>query len=252
MFFYLILSVFIFVCSFFIIAIVKKDNSVIDIGWGLGFILISVVSLSFINKLELKHLIINTLTIIWGLRLSIYLFIRNHKKGEDFRYKKWREEWKKYFIIRSFFQVFLLQGFFMLIVALPLINTNSSSNFNFQLNDLIGILIWIIGFYFQALGDYQLFKFKKDIKNKNKIMRYGLWKYTRHPNYFGESLMWWGIFIISIGAKNEFISIISPITISFLLLKVSGIPMLEDKYKSNEEYLEYIKNTSSFIPKFKI
>lgn len=252
MFFYLILSVFIFVCSFFIIAIVKKDNSVIDIGWGLGFILISVVSLSFINKLELKHLIINTLTIIWGLRLSIYLFIRNYKKGEDFRYKKWREEWKKYFIIRSFFQVFLLQGFFMLIVALPLINTNSSSNFNFQLNDLIGILIWIIGFYFQALGDYQLFKFKKDIKNKNKIMRYGLWKYTRHPNYFGESLMWWGIFIISIGAKNEFISIISPITISFLLLKVSGIPMLEDKYKSNEEYLEYIKNTSSFIPKFKI
>lgn len=252
MFFYLILSVFIFVCSFFIIAIVKKDNSVIDIGWGLGFILISVVSLSFINKLELKHLIINTLTIIWGLRLSIYLFIRNHKKGEDFRYKKWREEWKKYFIIRSFFQVFLLQGFFMLIVALPIINTNSSSNFNFQLNDLIGILIWIIGFYFQALGDYQLFKFKKDIKNKNRIMKYGLWKYTRHPNYFGESLMWWGIFIISIGAKNEFISIISPITISFLLLKVSGIPMLEDKYKSNEEYLEYIKNTSSFIPKFKI
>ncbi|MFN4151187.1 MAG: DUF1295 domain-containing protein [Candidatus Sericytochromatia bacterium] len=252
MFFYLILSVFIFICTFFIIAIVKKDNSIIDIGWGLGFILISVISLSFINKLELKHLIINTLTIIWGLRLSIYLFIRNHKKGEDFRYKKWRDEWKNYFIIRSFFQVFLLQGVFMIIIALPIINTNSSSNFNFQINDFLGILIWIFGFYFQAMSDYQLFKFKKDIKNKNKIMRYGLWKYTRHPNYFGEAVMWWSIFIISIGAKNELISLISPITINFLLLKVSGVPMLEDKYKSNQEYLDYIKNTSSFIPKFKI
>ena len=136
MFFYLILSVFIFICTFFIIAIVKKDNSIIDIGWGLGFILISIVSLFFINKLELKHLIINTLTIIWGLRLSIYLFIRNHKRGEDFRYKKWREEWKKYFLLRSFFQVFLLQGFFMLIISLPIINTNSSNNFNFEINVL--------------------------------------------------------------------------------------------------------------------
>ena len=247
----IITSVLVFVTTFFIFALLKKDNSIIDIGWGLGFILISLVSLFFCEKLGAKQLLLNTLVIIWGLRLASYLFIRNHNRGEDFRYKKWREEWKKYFVLRSFFQVFLLQGLFMLIIALPIINTNASSATTINFINIIGSLLWLVGFYFQAVGDYQLFKFKKDPKNKNQVMRFGLWKYTRHPNYFGEATMWWGIFLMSLGSGKDFISLISPITINFLLLKVSGVPMLEEKYKDNLEYQNYIKNTNSFFPSFK-
>jgi steroid 5-alpha reductase family enzyme len=113
-------------------------------------------------------------------------------------------------------------------------------------------MLWLIGFFFQAVGDYQLFIFKKDISNKGRIMRYGVWRYTRHPNYFGESAMWWGIFLISCVSAHSIIGIllrtVGPAMITFMLLRVSGVTMLEGKYKGNTEYEEYQKNTSSFIP----
>lgn len=249
MIFNIISGILIFVVLLFFVALKLKDNSIVDIGWGIGFIIISIISLISGGKFLPAGLLVSTLVTIWGLRLALHIFIRGRGKGEDFRYKKWREEWGKTLVIRSFFQIFILQGFFMLVIGIPIIVTNSSTREGLNIIDFIGAIIWIIGFIFQAVSDFQLLKFKKNPASKGKIMKDGLWKYSRHPNYFGESVMWWGIFIISISSGNYFFSVISPLTITFLLLKVSGVPMLEEKYRDNDEYQDYIRKTSAFFPR---
>jgi steroid 5-alpha reductase family enzyme len=182
--------------------------------------------------------------------LTLHIFLRNHGKPEDFRYANWRKEWGKHVVIRSFFQVFMLQGFFMFIIALPIIITKASVPQKLGFIEIAGSIIWLIGFLFEAIGDYQLLKFKKLPENKGKIITTGLWKYTRHPNYFGECVMWWGIFIVSIPSGYFYISVISPLVLTWLLTRVSGVPMLEEKYKGNEEFEQYAKKTNSFVPWF--
>lgn len=239
--------IFIYMNLWFLIAIIKKRNDLADIAWGLGFILITIYSL--LNNPSLRMIFLSILIVLWGLRLSIHILIRNRNKNEDYRYKKWREDWGKYWIIKSYFQVFIIQGLFMFLISTPIIISGISKNNNsLGIVDFAGLIIWIIGFYFETIGDWQLSKFKSNPKNKGKIMKYGLWKYTRHPNYFGEVTMWWGIFLISILSGYWYISIISPLTITFLILKVSGIPMLEAKYKGNIEFEEYKNKTSAFFP----
>lgn len=254
--------IFLFMCYVFILAQIFKNNSIVDIFWGIGFIVIIAYFLlnsnSYIERqavLLTKHLI-NLCVIIWGVRLAIYIYKRNRGKGEDWRYINFRKLWSKHNIpqwLGAFLQVFMLQGFFMFIVSLPVIHVNTAfSGINFL--TIVGLIIWIIGFVFEALGDYQLSTFKKNPQNKGKTMRYGLWKYTRHPNYFGEMTMWWGIWLMSVNfftPLQTIISIISPLTITWLLTKVSGVPLLESKYKDDAEYMEYVKNTPSFFPKFR-
>jgi steroid 5-alpha reductase family enzyme len=185
---------------------------------------------------------------IWGIRLALHIGLRSKGKPEDFRYKKWREEWGKYFLLRSYLQVYLLQGFFMWIISIPIIVVSVATDQAISPFILAGTIIWLIGFAFEAIGDYQLMVFIKHKKNKSDIMQTGLWKYTRHPNYFGEVLLWWGMFIIVMPLQYGIWAIISPITISYLLLYVSGIPMLEAKYKNNEAFQAYKKRTSAFFP----
>lgn len=231
----------------FILAIIKKRNDLADIFWGLGFVLISIFNL--IKNLNNHTLLITILVILWGLRLTIYIWLRNKNKDEDARYKKWREEWGKNWILRTYFQVFILQGLFMYLISLPItINGLYSQNYPFSLFDIIGILMWLVGFFFETIGDWQLYKFKSNSKNKGKILKSGLWQYTRHPNYFGEATMWWGIFLISLQAGYQYLSIISPLTITILLTKVSGIPLIEAKYAGNKEFEEYKRKTSVFFP----
>jgi steroid 5-alpha reductase family enzyme len=262
----------VFQCLLFLIAVLKKNNGIADIGWGIGFIIIAgfacyyytfkyAVSCLFTEHsvLDPAFIVLNSLVTLWGLRLSIYLLIRNWSKHEDWRYAKWRQDWGEHFYIRSLFQVFVLQGFFMLIIGSPiLLSAIDSDTGPLHYNSIqillvsYGALLWIIGFFFQAVGDYQLLVFKKDAANKGRVMHYGLWRYTRHPNYFGESAMWWGIFLISCvsahGIVGVLLRIIGPSTITFMLLRVSGVTMLENKYKGNQEYESYQKNTSPFIP----
>jgi steroid 5-alpha reductase family enzyme len=261
----------VFQCLLFLIALVKKDNSIADTGWGIGFILIAVfcaLYFSFVFSIsnmmggkvpDPAFIMLISLVVIWGLRLSIYIFIRNWGKPEDWRYAKWREDWGDFFYIRSFLQVFLLQGVFMIMIGSPVIFAAKETIVDFTSYGAVqdgvlsvGILIWLTGFYFQAVGDYQLYRFKNEIANKGKVMRYGVWRYTRHPNYFGESSMWWGIFLISCVSAHSIygmlLRMIGPVTITFMLLRVSGVTMLENKYKGNKEYEDYQKNTSSFLP----
>ncbi len=243
-----LIVVFIYFLLFFIVGTIIKNNSIVDIGWGFGFVL-TVWVLFFISKdYTVSKIIVNTMVTIWGLRLFYTILKRNLFKEEDFRYKNWRKEWGKYVIPRAFFQVYMFQGLFMLTVGVGAFYVNIY-DIAFSWLMVIGVVIWIIGFYFEAKGDYELKQHIKNSENRGKLLTTGLWKYTRHPNYFGEAVMWWGIFlVIIISDLSLWYLAISPIIITFLLRFVSGVPMLERKMSKKPGWDEYAKKTSAFIP----
>lgn len=247
---YFILGVilFFYMCFWYFIAILKKRNDVADIAWGLGFVLMAWSSFYFSN-FSLIAFIVNIFVTIWGLRLSSHIYLRNRNKYEDSRYLVWRQEWK-YFYLRSFFQVFLLQGLLLFLIVYPVIFINENAPSAFNLFYTLGIFVWIFGFIFESVADWQLKNFISNPENKGKIMQTGLWKFSRHPNYFGEVTMWWGIFLIAIFLPYGFYTIFGPLTITFLILFVSGVPMLEKKYEGNLDFEDYKKRTSRFIPWF--
>ncbi len=231
----------------FVVALILKRNDVADIAWGLGFITVSSYLFMTQPASSVAYLIYGLVS-VWGIRLAMHIGLRSKGKAEDFRYRQWREEWGKWFVIRSYLQVYVLQGFFMLIISVPIIIAGVKASNKVNLLTGVGFMMWLIGFAFEAIGDYQLSVFIKNKTNKGDVIQTGLWKYSRHPNYFGEVLLWWGIFIITLPIPNSFWGIISPITITFLLLYVSGIPMLEAKYKNNPQFQDYKKRTSAFFP----
>lgn len=237
-----------YMSSCFLIAYLKNRNDIADVAWGLGFILMAWSSYYFsVTKTPLS-LFANTLVTIWGIRLSWHIFLRNKNKTEDFRYLAWRNEWGKWFYIRSFFQVYMLQGLFLFVISSPIFFINNTLEIQNNIWTWIGATIWLIGFLFETIGDAQLSIFKKS--NKNKIIESGLWKYTRHPNYFGEVLLWWGIWLMSLVNLQNFWGVIGPLTIHYLILYVSGVPMLEKKYEGNPDFENYKKRTNRFLPWF--
>lgn len=241
----------------FIISQIKKNNGLIDIAWGASFIVTAISSLILSQEINIYKIVITTVTIIWGLRLTIYLFIRNWNKDEDFRYQAMRKKWQTKLKTKAFLKVFLSQSIFSYIIALPILITNLYAKDTLGTLSLLililGTLIFLTGFITEVLADFQLKKFKSNPINKNKILNTGVWNYTRHPNYFGEATLWIGIGIIGLSPLTliSLIGIISPIIITFLLRYVTGVPLLEKKYKNNLAYQEYSKNTPIFIPKIK-
>lgn len=231
---------------FFIVGQIKKNNAVVDIAWGIGFVLVAISTLIF-STFTLRSIFVTILVSLWGLRLGFHLFRRNWNRKEDYRYQAMRKSWNKFPLVQSYFKVYMLQMFLMFTISYPIIYINTTSIKGLNILDYVGILVWIVGYLFEVIGDHQLKEFISDPSNKGKIMKTGLWKYTRHPNYFGEATMWWGIFLISLSVGGIY-TIISPILITLLLLFVSGVPLLEKKYKGNKEFEEYAKVTSVFIP----
>jgi steroid 5-alpha reductase family enzyme len=242
------LSVFIYMLIFYTAGQIKNDNSIVDIAWGPGFIIVSLTMLFYTGNTGLVNLLILFVVIIWALRLSTHILVRNWGKPEDFRYANWREEWGKKEPWIAFYKVFMLQGLVMLVISLPVIISFSSFKENLSSINYVGLGIFLFGFIFETIGDLQLSQFKKKKENKGKIIQSGLWKYTRHPNYFGEAIVWWGIYLLSFGQGYEYLTIISPITITLLLRYVSGVPMLEEKYREREDFQSYAKKTSIFVP----
>ncbi len=242
--------IFFYMTGVFIIATLKKDNSIIDIAWGFGFILIALFSIAYTGFYTLRHDIVTTLVALWGIRLSGYIALRTWGKGEDPRYVVWRKTWGKFVVIRSFFQIFMLQGLVMWIVALPIVIVNTSADTSLGMLDFLGIFVWGVGFFFETVDDYQLYWFLRSPYNQNHIMDQGLWRYTRHPNYFGESLIWWGMWIIACAVPYGYLTVVSPIMITAMLLFVSGIPLAEKPFAQNVAYQLYVRRTSAFIPWF--
>lgn len=242
----LALALFAFMTVWYVIALVKKRNDVADIAWGLGFVFLAWFSY-YLSGGNDRALLVNSLVTVWGLRLAWHIHSRNHGKPEDFRYTQWRKEWK-HFYLRSFLQVFMLQGVFLFVTILPVLFINISVPEPFRGLDLVGVSVWLIGFYFESAGDYQLKQFKKNPANNGKIMTTGLWRYSRHPNYFGEAVQWWGIFLFALTIPGGWFTAVGPIMITYLLRYVSGVPMLERKYKGNDNYEDYKRRTSVFFP----
>ena len=232
------------------ISLVFRNVTIVDSLWGLGFVLIAWLTFSMSDGFGYRSLLIALLVTVWGLRLSLYLTWRNWGKGEDHRYGSWREKSGERFWLVSLVKVFILQAIFLWVISLAM----QFGQFALQPDaltwlDLIGTLIWTAGFIFESVGDWQLARFKSDPANRGRVMDRGLWSYTRHPNYFGECLVWWGIFLIALSTPGSWWTIISPIIVTAVLLKMTGIPLTEKALVENRPgYRDYIKRTSAFVP----
>lgn len=243
-----IFTLWLFFTGAFFVAQAKKNNGLQDVAWGMGFVVAAIFSYLYSDTNGINGLIITILVTVWGSRLSYYLFKRNWNAPEDKRYVKMRENWGDKPKLNAYFKVFMFQMLLLLVIVQPVMLANTSKVSNLSLINYLGIVVWLVGFFFQVVGDYQLKTFLANKNREKRLMTEGLWAYTRHPNYFGEATMWWGIFLVSFTELRSLIGIIGPIMITYLLLYVSGVPMLEKRYKGREDYDEYKKRTSKFIP----
>ncbi len=243
----------IFEVLFYFLALYKKRNDVVDIAWGMGFVVVVFFWMATITKPSLSFTLATLLVSLWGVRLSYHIwnrFMMKHK--EDRRYLEMRKDWK-WIKTRTFFQVFVLQGILMSMIILPVALHATTGVMTPWPLVLIGLLLWCTGFYYQVVGDFQLGQFIS--KKSTGMMKEGLWSKTRHPNYFGEMSMWWGIYFITLSSFNPLymiIAAIGPITITLLLRYVSGVPMLENHWEDTygEEFEQYKESTPMLIPRF--
>ncbi len=236
-----------------IVSVRVRDASIIDIFWGPGFVVIAWVAFISSDGDPQRRLLLTVLTTLWGLRLGLYLALRNLGHGEDPRYRAMRtrcEEKGGNFASRSFFRVYLLQAAVMWFVSLPVqVGQMFSEPDEPGWLTAVGVLLFAVGFLFEATGDWQLARFKRNPENQGKVLATGLWRYTRHPNYFGNTCIWWGLFAIAAENSGAWWTILAPLAMNFLLLKVSGVALLERSLKqSKPDYAAYTKRTSRFLP----
>jgi steroid 5-alpha reductase family enzyme len=247
MIFYSALVVYVYMTLWYVIAMLRSRNDVADIAWGVGFFTLTLALFLQLESVPAKAYVLIAMVGVWAFRLALHIAARHENKAEDARYVAMRKKWR-YKRLQSYTNVFLSQGVLMLLVAAPIMVYFNDPNNSFTILSLAGLLIWVTGMFFEVVGDYQLKRFIDNPKNKGKIMRYGLWSLTRHPNYFGEISLWWGFWLFSGISDNWIYGLLGPITITTLILGISGIPMLEKKYKGNKEYEKYQKTTSAFFP----
>jgi len=241
--------VFVYMTGWWIAALVMKRNDIADVAWGLGFPLVGLAEIAFLwGRVPPLLVVLTALTAVWGVRLAWHIGSRKRGTPEDFRYQQMRKDWGRNVVWRSYLQVFLLQGLFMLLISSPVIVAASAPAAPLGPLAWAGAAVWLAGIVFEAVADAQLAAFKRDPANKGHIMDRGLWSWSRHPNYFGESLLWWGTWIAVLGAPWGWAAVPGPVTITFLLVKVSGVPLLEKHYEGNAAYQEYARRTSVFVP----
>jgi steroid 5-alpha reductase family enzyme len=250
-FFEVAIMLFVFFLILFVIGSKLNNHGIVDIGWGTGFVLVAWYTFFRLPTQASTNWIIVLLVSFWGLRLAYHVARRNWGKPEDYRYAAMRKRWgDKYPALKAFINVYMTQMVLMFVIALPIILINRYTQSAFKPWVWIGLAVWMVGYFFEVVGDAQLAAFIRNPANKGKLMTLGLWKYTRHPNYFGEATLWWGIFFIALSVADGRYSLISPLTITLLLLFVSGVPLLEKKYKDRADFKAYKKRTNIFIPWF--
>jgi steroid 5-alpha reductase family enzyme len=236
-------------CLIWGISLARKDASIVDLFWGLGFVLVAWVSLAITDIVSPRAYLVSFLVSVWGIRLSSYLTWRNWAKPEDYRYAAMRKRHGGRFSLVSLITVFGLQGAIMWFVSLPIQVGIAKSELTPQLPVWIGITVYSVGLLFETLGDYQLARFKANPSNRGHVMSQGLWRYTRHPNYFGDFLIWWGFYLVAVESGSWWWTITGPLLMSYFLIRVSGVRLLEDSLRSRVAgYEEYIHATSAFIP----
>lgn len=243
-------AVFVYMTGAFLLAQVKKNNGLVDIAWGLGFIVVAAVLFARRPALFPARIIVLIAVLVWGLRLSTHIFRRNWGKPEDFRYAEMRRRWGRAARVKAFFFIFMVQGLLMLVVSLPISVVSSSPARPLAALDVVGAIVFAFGLLFEAIGDAQLAAHVHDPANKGRLMVRGLWALTRHPNYFGEATLWWGIGLAAVSGPNGGVALLGPLTITLLLRFVSGVPLLEKKYAGRPDWEAYMARTSVFVPWF--
>lgn len=234
-----------------LVSVAVRDASIVDIVWGSGFVVVAATAALVGEGFDLRRYLLFGLVAVWGLRLTGYLAWRNLGHGEDYRYVAMRKHWGPRFWWVSFFQVFLLQGVLMLVVSLPVqLAATAAEPANLGPLALLGVALWLVGFGFETVGDAQLARFKADPANQGQVMDRGLWAYTRHPNYFGDFCVWWGLFLVAAETGPGRWGVVGPIVMTVLLLRVSGVAMLERTIaKRRPGYEAYAARTSAFFPR---
>lgn len=239
----------VYMLCFWGVSLARRDASIVDIGWGLGFTGIATVTFAMSPGWDGRRWLVLALTAIWGLRLAGYLWWRNHGQPEDYRYQAMRRHYGERFSLISLFTVFGLQGVLMWIVSLPVqVAPLAQEPAQITWLDFLGVALWATGMFFETVGDIQLARFKADPASRGQVMDRGLWRYTRHPNYFGDFCVWWGLYALAL-ATGAWWTAIGPAAMSFLLMRVSGVPMLErNMAKRRPGYVEYVARTNAFFP----
>jgi steroid 5-alpha reductase family enzyme len=236
-----------------VVARVVGRHSIVDVTWGLGFVLIAVAAYVVSGALgvgnDLVRLVALLLPVVWGLRLAIYIGWRNHGKGEDPRYAAMLGDdhppgATTAHVLRK---VYLPQAGVMLVVVLPVLAAMVRTS-TVPAVVIIGVVVWLVGFGFESVGDAQLARFKANPENKGKVLDSGLWRYTRHPNYFGDFCVWWGIFLVAVGHPAGLVTIVGPALMSYLLIGVTGKELTEKSMSNRPGYAEYVERTSGFFP----
>ncbi len=231
-------------------SVALKDTSIVDIFWGSGFVIAAWAAYVLGDGSADRRLLLALLVTVWGLRLTAYLARRNQGKGEDYRYAAMRRRHGKRWPLHSLVVVFWLQGTLMWVVSLPVqVAMNDPTPAGLGALDWIGTAVWVVGFAFEAVGDQQLARFKDDPANRGRVMDRGLWRYTRHPNYFGDFCVWWGIWLVALAAGSAWWTAVGPVAMSILLIRVSGAALLERSLtKRRDGYADYVARTSAFFP----
>ncbi len=241
-------SFLLFVITFFL-GKRNQKHDLLDVVWGAGFIAAALTSFLWGGHFQVSILILNGLVLLWAVRLMVYIAGRNLGEKEDFRYVKYRQSYRgNHFDLVFFFRMYLFQFILNTLIVFPVVYSNLRGLHHPTPIMGVGVLVWIIGFIFESIGDHQLKVFKSKEENKGKLMKTGLWKYTRHPNYFGEATMWWGLYLIAVSGLENYFLIFGPLTITLLVRFVSGVPLLEKKYQGRSDWEEYKRKTNVFFP----
>jgi steroid 5-alpha reductase family enzyme len=229
----------------------KRDASIVDRFWGLLFAFLSACYLIQSDEAYWRSALVMGLVLIWSVRLSTHIHLRNRGHEEDIRYQRMREEHGKSFWWYSFFSVFLLQGILALTISAPLyVIMTGSEGVGFTIFDGLGLIVWLVGFAFEAGGDWQLTKFKSKSENKGKLLTTGFWSLTRHPNYFGDACLWWGFYLFACSLPLGWVTFFGPLLMTLFIRYVSGVSLLEkDLSKTKPGYEDYVANTPAFFPK---
>jgi len=244
------LAIAIVMITTWVISLVLRNASIVDIVWGAGFVVVAWISLAIGDGTTARINLLTAMVTIWGLRLTAYLAWRNIGRDEDYRYQSMRRRQGDGFPIRSLVTVFGLQGLVMFVVSLPIQLAASATTPDIGWLAVLGVIVWGVGLFFETVGDAQLARFTADPDNVGAVMDRGLWRYTRHPNYFGDTCIWWGIFVVAAETTDARIGVVGPLLMTFMLLRVSGVAMLErGLIKRREGYDDYMARTPTFFPR---
>lgn len=240
-------SVLVVMAGLWAVSIRIADASIADVAWGLLFVLVAAIGVTLGEGWLPRRLLVALLVAAWGVRLAIHIGRRNLGKDEDVRYARWREEHGASWPLRSLFTVFGLQGLLAVVIALPVLRAQSAPvPAHVTWLDVAGLLVWAVGFAIEMVADAQLDAFKRE--GSGGVMSRGLWRYSRHPNYFGEALLWWGIWLLALSAPLGWATVVGPLTITLLLRFVSGVPLAERAMEGRPGWERYVHETSPFVP----